>query len=156
MAVFRLEEMQPHPEGGRFCEVFRSPAVVRATAGERSALTHIYFSLAGGEVSRFHRLTADEIWNLYEGELEMLLWRGDDSPPQRFDLCASARRFCMVAPAGVWQAARARAGGALIGASVAPGFEFSDFSMLRAGAPEAARLLNIAPDCGDFIAAEAQ
>lgn len=46
-----------HPEGGRFCEVFRSARIVNTQKGDRrSALTHIYFSLNPGEVSRFHRM----------------------------------------------------------------------------------------------------
>ena len=66
--------MQPidlidHPEGGRFREVFRSAARVTTGAGEsRSALTHIYFELRRGEVSRFHRVRSDEVWNLYQGD----------------------------------------------------------------------------------------
>ena len=57
-----------HPEGGRFREVFRSAATVtRADGDERAALTHIYFSLNGDEVSRFHKVRSDEVWNLYRG-----------------------------------------------------------------------------------------
>ncbi len=66
-----------HPEGGRFYEVFRSGRMVYTEGNDRkSALTHIYFSLKPGEVSRFHRLTSDEVWNLYQGAgLNMYLYR---------------------------------------------------------------------------------
>ena len=54
-----------HPEGGRFREVYRSSTTVTShDRGGRSALTHIYFSLQAGEVSRFHRLSSDEVWSL--------------------------------------------------------------------------------------------
>ena len=58
-----------HPEGGRYREVFRSAHTVSKYDGTaRPALTHIYFSLNPGEISRFHKVTSDEIWNLYQGE----------------------------------------------------------------------------------------
>ena len=70
-----------HPEGGRFLEVFRSDTVVtRSDGSERSALTHIYFSLDQGEISRLHRVQADEVWNLYQGTgLRLYIWDGTES-----------------------------------------------------------------------------
>lgn len=62
------DDLIAHPEGGRFREVFRSGRIVSTQDGaKRSALTHICFSLEPGEVSRFHKVAADEIWNLYRG-----------------------------------------------------------------------------------------
>jgi predicted cupin superfamily sugar epimerase len=75
----RAVRLKPHREGGHFSEVFRSRRRVRiegagGTPVERSALTTIYFLLAEGEVSRWHRLDADVIWHFYEGEpLELYL-----------------------------------------------------------------------------------
>jgi predicted cupin superfamily sugar epimerase len=81
-----IEPWQPtdlieHPEGGRFREVFRSKARVTTRRGDsRSALTHIYFSLNQGEVSRFHRVTSDEVWNLYQGTgLRLYTWADTDN-----------------------------------------------------------------------------
>ena len=72
-----------HPEGGRYREVFRSARTVFTGEGTaRSALTHIYFSLNPKEVSRFHKVTSDEIWNLYQGEgIHLFLWDGTDTAP---------------------------------------------------------------------------
>ncbi len=57
-----------HPEGGRFRQVFKSDVRVFTHNGQnRAALTHIYFSLNRGEVSRFHKVESDEVWNLYRG-----------------------------------------------------------------------------------------
>ena len=73
-----------HPEGGRFREVFRSAKTVSTQDGiTKSALTHIYFSLKQGEVSRFHKVTSDEIWNLYQGQgLSLYTWHGTSTPPK--------------------------------------------------------------------------
>jgi predicted cupin superfamily sugar epimerase len=96
-----------HPEGGRFREVFRSDTVVTTSTGlSRSALTHIYFSLNQGEVSRFHKVSSDEIWNLYQGAgIRLYTWANSDTPPVCTELSAQANSFCHVVLAGTWQAA---------------------------------------------------
>jgi predicted cupin superfamily sugar epimerase len=121
-----------HPEGGRFLEVFRSEAkVTRANGESRCALTHIYFSLNEGEVSRFHKVTSDEVWNLYQGEgLYLHVWDGSDTPPEKIELSATSGAFCYVVPAGYWQAAEPIGEKVLVGCSVGPGFEFADFELI--------------------------
>ena len=113
-----------HPEGGRFAEVFRSGATVTTAAGEsRSAITHIYFSLNQGEVSKFHKVKSDEVWSLYQGEgvyLYTLYVSGTCC--QRHELSARSNIFCHVVPAGVWQAAEPVGGAVLVECSVGPGF----------------------------------
>jgi hypothetical protein len=52
--IVRLLDLAPHPEGGHFRETFRDPA----PAGQRGASTAIYFLLAAGERSRWHRVDA--------------------------------------------------------------------------------------------------
>jgi hypothetical protein len=151
--------MQPidlvaHPEGGRFREVFRSARVVTSHQGHcRAALTHIYFSLQPGEVSRLHRVSADEVWNLYRGELRLTCWAGGDAPPERIVLSACVDRFCHVVPAGTWQAAEPLAGDVLVGCSVAPGFTFADFELLRGGTETARRIVGLEPAMARFLAA---
>ncbi len=142
-----------HPEGGRFREVFRSSQIISAQDGTtRSALTHIYFSLAPGEVSRFHRVTSDEIWNLYQGEgLNLYTWEGTDRPPECITLSVSDNCFCYVIPAGTWQAAEPISDAVLAGCSVAPGFEFSDFTLMDPGSQDAKRLIAIAPEMARFV-----
>ena len=56
----------PHPEGGYYREVYRSEQTVKsfATNQDRKSVTHIYFLLLKGQVSRFHKVASDEIWNL--------------------------------------------------------------------------------------------
>lgn len=147
------DDLVKHPEGGRFREVFRSAGTVTTQGGTtRSALTHIYFSLERGEVSRFHRVASDEIWNLYQGEgIVLYTWDGTDEPPRRVTLAAGENRFCHVIPAGVWQAAEPLAGTVLVGCSVAPGFEFADFTLIDPFSVEAGRLVASDPGMARFI-----
>ncbi|MBN1906632.1 MAG: cupin domain-containing protein [Deltaproteobacteria bacterium] len=146
-------DLKDHPEGGRFCEVFRSTATVTTLAGStRSAITHIYFSLNPGEVSRFHRVASDEVWNLYQGAgLNLYIWDGSDNSPEHVVLSAKNNNFCHVVTAGLWQVAEPRSDAVLVGCSVAPGFEFQDFSLMGAESDEAKRLLSIAPQMAKYL-----
>jgi len=142
-----------HPEGGRFREVFRSTRTVSKQDGRtRPALTHIYFSLKPGEVSRFHSVTSDEVWSLYQGAgLNLYTWDDTDTPPKCITLSARENCFCYVVPAGIWQAAAPVSDTVLVGCSVAPGFEFSDFTLIDPHSEEASRLLFLAPEMARFI-----
>ena len=142
-----------HPEGGRFREVFRSDVRVSAADGtSRSALTHIYFSLNSGERSRFHRVASDEVWNLYQGTgLWLYIWDGTDSLPERVELSAAAGSYCHAIPTGHWQAAEPIEDTVLVGCSVAPGFEFDDFTLMEPYSNEATRLRAIAPELARFV-----
>ncbi|TKB05633.1 cupin domain-containing protein [Desulforhopalus sp. IMCC35007] len=145
-----------HPEGGRFLEVFRSAKLVTSSNGTtRSALTHIYFSLRPGEVSMFHKVTSDEVWNLYQGAgLILHTWDGTKTPPVRTVLSAKNNCFCRVVPAGMWQAAEPITDTVLVGCSVAPGFEFSDFTLINPESKEAQRLISTAPGLTRFIVSD--
>ncbi len=142
-----------HPEGGRFSEVFRSASIVTTRTGStRSALTHIYFSLKPGEVSKFHRVASDEVWNLYKGSaLNLYTWDGSENPPQCVTLSAESNNFCHVVPAGVWQAAEPVSDTILAGCSVAPGFEYTEFILMDPESDEFKELISIAPDMVKFI-----
>ncbi len=142
-----------HPEGGRFQEVFRSSKRIAMQDGAtRSALTHIYFSLQPGEVSRFHRVSSDEVWNLYQGAgICLYTWDGTNKPPRCITLSAHDNCFCYVIPAGIWQAASPLSDTVLVGCSVAPGFEFSDFTLLDPDSASAKLLLSIAPEMSRYI-----
>lgn len=128
----KVDNLITHPEGGRFQEVFRSEKSVTTDNGKtRSALTHIYFELGEGEVSRFHKVTSDEVWNLYEGEGALLyIWDDAVSTLETIELSSKNREFCHVVKAGMWQATKPLKGRVLIGCSVGPGFEFEDFELI--------------------------
>ena len=146
-------DLTEHPEGGRFREVFRSAHLVSTERESgKSALTHIYFSLDKGEFSRFHRVTSDEVWNLYQGTgLRLYTCDGGDKPPQCVTLSAANNCFCHVIPAGIWQAAEPINDTVLVGCSVAPGFEFADFTLIDPDAELTRQLLTMAPELARFV-----
>ena len=134
-------DLQPHPEGGYYGEVFRSGRqVLRQPDGlARSALTSIFFLLPRGAASCWHRVAqADEAWHHYEGDpiaLHVLLpgaartetWLLGPIPGGASLATLPAR----VVPANAWQAARPLGDYALVGCTVGPGFDFADFAMAR-------------------------
>lgn len=128
--------LAPHPEGGHFREVYRSPSGVQpldARSG-RAALTTIYFLLTAGEVSRWHRVASDEVWHHYEGDaLELIMVESgfDASTRHLLGPLGEGARPVQVVPANVWQAARSTGDYTLVGCTVGPGFDFADFVMLR-------------------------
>ena len=142
------EDLIDHPEGGRFLEVHRSSRqVLREDGTRRTALSHIYYALEKGELSRFHRVASDEVWNLYRGgPLHLHCWAGGEAPPEMIILSPASGTFCHTIPAGTWQAAESPAGSVLVGCSVAPGFDFADFALLSPSSAEGRRLLAVAPD----------
>jgi hypothetical protein len=127
--------LEPHPEGGHFHEVHRSPIdVLPADARPmRAALTTIYFLLAAGEHSRVHRVESDEIWHHYEGDpLELVWWdtQWQLAGRARLGPVANGERPVVAVPAGCWQAAFPTGDYTLVGCTVGPGFDFADFRML--------------------------
>ena len=158
IAALRL---QRHPEGGYFREVFRSPRLVHAQQSHdaRSALTTIYFLLAADDVSRWHRLTSDELWHFYEGSpLELLTIDERASVVERRRLGPLAQAGALaggepvlVVPAHTWQAARTTGAYTLVGCSVAPGFEYAEFELLRDRPRELAHLTATGLDLRTFI-----
>jgi hypothetical protein len=146
--------MRPHPEGGHYVEQFRSPHRVQQLVRnvERAAITTIYFLLAAGEYSRWHRVQSDEIWHYHEGDaIELLLF--DDQGLRRLRLGPVARetRPAIVVPAGTWQAARTVGAYTLGGCTVGPGFDFADFSLAVDWPEIAMRIANAGQDLARFI-----
>lgn len=130
-------DLQPHPEGGYYREIFRSGSRVQPDdqRNERSALTAIYFLLVAGQHSGWHQVLSDEIWSHLEGDaLELLCFDATNSQASTMSLgrfSASDVAPIHVVPAGVWQAARPLGEYALLGCYVGPGFDFSDFRMAK-------------------------
>ena len=130
-------DLQPHPEGGFFRETYRAAesapqrSLPDRFAGNRSYCTAIYFLLRGGDFSAFHRIKSDEMWHFYEGSplaihhiekgklVTTILGCIDNAVPQ------------LVVPAGCWFAAEPvnKDAYALVGCTVAPGFDFADFEL---------------------------
>lgn len=145
-------ELIEHPEGGRFKQVYRSEVSVKEGTRDRRALTHIYFSLNEDEVSRFHKVESDEIWNLYEGAgLVLYLWDENSEELETIELSRVNREYCHVIRAGLWQAALPIGGPVLVGCSVAPGFEYTDFTIIDPSGEKARRLLEIHPHLARLV-----
>jgi len=124
--------LMPHPEGGHFRETFRSPS----PPGIRAAATSIYYLLAAGEQSHWHRVDADEIWCFQAGEPLELLVSTDGETVERRIIGADVRRGDnpqAVVPQGAWQAARPLGSWTLVGCVVAPAFDFAGFEMAPPG-----------------------
>ena len=133
--IIRLLDLKPHPEGGHFRETFRDPA---RDANGRVVSTLIYFLLNEGEVSRWHRVDAAEVWHFYAGApLEIKIARpGHETSIHRLgpDLIAGERPQCVV-PAQDWQSAKSLGAWTLVGCTVAPGFEFAGFELAPPDGP---------------------
>ena len=109
-------KLQPHPEGGWFAETYRATEAFETQRGQRNACTAIYFLLKAGEVSKFHVL--------------------DQSGHRTLDLGPNhqdGQSFQAMVPQGTWFAAELLTDGgfALVGCTVSPGFDFSDFEMAK-------------------------
>jgi predicted cupin superfamily sugar epimerase len=126
--VIRLLELKPHPEGGHFRETFRDN---RTVEGGRAVSTAIYFLLARGERSHWHRVDAVEAWHWYAGD-PLMLWINDNGGTTSVRLgpdLASGERPQSIVPARAWQAAESMGDWTLCGCTVAPGFEFCGFEL---------------------------
>ncbi|WP_020180891.1 cupin domain-containing protein [Methylopila sp. M107] len=127
--IIRLLDLQPHPEGGHFRETFRDPA---EDALGRSRSTAIYFLLAAGETSHWHRVDAVETWHFYAGAPLALTLSpdGHEAEAHRLGLNFGAGEAPQaVVPTNWWQAAESLGKWTLVGCTVAPGFEFSGFEL---------------------------
>ena len=130
--------LQPHPEGGYFRESFRGAENVTREASPgttRSASTAIYYMLCDGAHSAWHRIRSDEVWHFYAGEpidIHVIDTAGQLLTHRLGNALTHADAvFQAVVPAGQWFAAELcdQAAFALVGCTVAPGFEFSEFEL---------------------------
>lgn len=125
--------LQEHPEGGYFRETYRSEMQFETERGLRSASSAIYYLLKRGQISAFHRIKSDEMWHFYagsplavhvidNGKLIMVTIGSDPSKKQSLQA---------VVRAGCWFAAASAGQYSLVGCTVAPGFDFSDWEIGR-------------------------
>ncbi len=132
--VIQRLKLEPHPvEGGHFRETWRSATTTPTDGGTRPTGTAIYYLLTGNAVSEMHRLPGDEVFHFYLGDpLEMLQLHPDGT----HTLCVLGHDLVrdqqpqLTVPGGVWQGSVRLAGAAgysLIGATMAPGFDYADY-----------------------------
>jgi hypothetical protein len=129
--IARLE-LLPHPEGGHYRETFRDR---NCDAQRRARSTAIYFLLARGDRSHWHRIDAVEVWHYYAGSalsLRIADDRGQRSVRLGPDLAAGEEPQAIV-PVRAWQSAESIGDWTLVGCTVAPGFDFAGFELAAKG-----------------------
>jgi uncharacterized protein len=141
--LIRELDLQPHPEGGHYAEVHRS-----------ASATSIYFLLAAGEMSRWHKVQSEEMWHFYEGSpLDLLQLDPNGTDLEHFVIGPVGDRdrpfHCV--PPGFWQAARTRGAFTLAGCTVAPPFRFADFFLLAHSPDLAAAIIRKHPAVAEFV-----
>jgi predicted cupin superfamily sugar epimerase len=138
--LVRLLNLQPHPEGGYYREIYRSERSIHQTClpdsfqGHRSFSTSIYYLLQKGNFSAFHRIKSDEIWHYHLGGqvlIHVLDLKGNYQCKILGNNITEGAAFQVIIPAGTWFAAEPAPGNdfTLAGCTVAPGFDFADFEL---------------------------
>ncbi len=136
----RTLRLEPHPEGGLFRETWRSPeravqsALPERFGGDRALGTSIYYLLRAGEHSRLHRLRGDEVWHFHDGGPLLVHVLSPDGGYRQLRIGIDAQAgetLQAVIPHGSWFGAELGPGApfALVGCTVAPGFEYEDFEL---------------------------
>jgi predicted cupin superfamily sugar epimerase len=150
-------QLIPHPEGGHYREGYRAAETIRAAdlpprfGGERCFSTAIYFLLERSDFSAFHRIQQDEVWHHYYGSpvaIHVIEARGDHSRLLLGADPAAAILPQQVVRGGLLFAAEIvdKSGYALVGCTVAPGFDFADWSL-----PSRSQLLGEYPQHRELI-----
>lgn len=140
VSVIEALDLRPHPEGGYYRETYRTDRIIPASVlspdypSARHVCTAIYYLLTAEDISRWHRVSSDEMWHFYAGDAFELACLSPDGKLECAELGNGiAAGMCpqIVIPANSWQSARLKPGGewGLVGCTVAPGFDFADFEM---------------------------
>ena len=134
-------DLQKHPEGGFFKEVYRSDEIVPGAhlperyQSDRCFSTAIYFLITAGDHSKFHKIKSDELWHFYEGDpLDLYLLNDTSGEVNRFRMGRdpeNGQQMQLAIPKNRWFGAKLAVsrGYSLVGCTVAPGFDFADFEM---------------------------
>lgn len=140
--LIRKLDLQKHPEGGYFKEVYRSDEIIgqknlpeRYTSG-RNYSTSIYFMIEGDDFSSFHRLESDELWHFYEGTAIKIIMIDKNGKLENKLLGTDFEKGenpVAVIKKATWFAAELvdKTMYSLIGCTVAPGFDFEDFTLAK-------------------------
>lgn len=130
-----------HPEGGYYKETYRSDDIFPKSAlptrytGDRCAATAIFYLLEAGDFSALHRVQSDELFHFYlGGPVEILVISPQNEVETAVignDIAAGHQPQFLVHKGSI-QGLRPLPGApfSLLGATVAPGFEFADFELI--------------------------
>jgi predicted cupin superfamily sugar epimerase len=125
-------QLLPHPEGGFYREMYRSPTIVNGDGlVHKSAYTSIYYLLSGNDFSSWHRIKSDETWYFHSG-CDVIIYSFDQNKAlQTIQLGMDSKCLQATIPANTWFAAKPvnENSFCLVSCAVAPGFEFADFEI---------------------------
>lgn len=130
-AIIAALGLAPHPEGGHYRETWRDD-----TAAGRGHGTAIYYLLQAGEVSRWHRVDAAEIWHYYAGDPLELRIAAPEAKAVTQALgpdVLSGQRPQILVPKDHWQSAQSLGAWTLVGCTVSPAFDFAGFELAAKG-----------------------
>ncbi|MGV8075402.1 MAG: cupin domain-containing protein [Syntrophobacteraceae bacterium] len=133
-------KLSKHPEGGWFVRTYSSEERIEGGylperfGGPRAFSSAIYYLLKGSEFSALHRLKADEVWHFYAGSsitLYIIEWKGRLSEIRMGNSSKTGETFQCAVKAGCWfgGVVNEPESYALMGCTVAPGFEYEDFEL---------------------------
>lgn len=146
--IIQMLDLKPHPEGGFYRETYRSSDPLPGASPSRSISTAIYYLLVPGSCSKIHRLKQDELFHFYLGDPVTWVLLEEGKKPRKVVLgngLEKGEAVQMAVPAGTWFGGYLKETGsfALMGTTVAPGFEFQDFELGKRG-----ELLALFPEAG--------
>lgn len=144
-------QLLPHPEGGFYREMYRSPTIVNADGlVQKSAYTSIYYHLSGNDFSSWHRIKSDETWYFHSGCDVVIYFFDENKVLQTVQLGLDSKCLQATISANTWFAAKpiSQDSFCLVSCAVAPGFEFADFEIGQRDS-----LLNEFGDSLDYIKA---
>jgi predicted cupin superfamily sugar epimerase len=136
--VMRLLKLVKHPEGGWFRETYRSEETISSSAlpqrygSPRSFSTNIFYLITEVGFAAIHRVTSDEMFHFYLGDpavLTIISPRGELTEICLGSGIQDGQVLQAMVPRDHWQGIYVKPGGSwsLLGATVAPGFDFQDF-----------------------------
>ncbi|MDX1444680.1 cupin domain-containing protein [Lishizhenia sp.] len=148
VATFQLEA---HPEGGWFKELYRSVETTHTPQGTRNLLTSIYFLLTSDNASNFHKIESDEIWYYHEGSsltVHTLSEAGEYKALKVGNNLSAGEQPQVLVPKGLifGSTVSEENSYSFVSCAVAPGFDFQDFKLyseedLLARYPEHAEII---------------
>tara|TARA_Y100001960_G_C14436689_1_gene710461 strand:+ start:34 stop:441 length:408 start_codon:yes stop_codon:yes gene_type:complete len=116
-------KMIPHPEGGYFVESFRD---------KENNVSLIYYLLKKNQRSHWHRLKKNEILHFYQGDPMLVYVSEDGLTSNTLSLgndINNNENIHLVIKAGSWFSMKSKGKYSLIGCTVSPGFNYSDFEL---------------------------
>ena len=136
-------EMEPHVEGGYFKECLLEKE-------DRDLWSSIYFMLAKGEVSHFHRLKSDEVWYYHDGNALTIYMIDEEgkltAAKLGLDLEKGEVPQVLVPKGMIFGSAMEEEGFSLVGCMVSPCFKYEEFELF-----ERKKLLGKYPEHSDVI-----